>query len=120
MIREGSLNVEEGSAAAPPSLLPPKPTPVVRIESTAAAVRPDIYWPFVARPSRFGLPAAHPVPLPSLILIVTYPTVTLGRGVTLASGGEYSGHADFFNTWNQKALQQRRGLSCGVPHYGRH
>ena len=65
--------------------------------------------------------AAHPVLLPSLILIVTYPTVTHGRGVTLASGGEYSGHADFFNTWNQKALRQIvDACRDGIPHCGRH
>ena len=66
-------------------------------------------------------PRGHPVLLPSLILIVTYPTVTHGRGVTLASGGEYSGHADFFNTWNQKALRQIvAACRDGIPHCGRH
>ena len=66
-------------------------------------------------------PRGHPVLLPSLILIVTYPTVTHGKGVTLASGGQYSGHADFFNTWNQKALQQIvAACRDGIPHCGRH
>jgi Domain of unknown function (DUF1996) len=66
-------------------------------------------------------PRGHRVLLPSLILIVTYPTVTHGKGVTLASGGQYSGHADFFNTWNQKALQQIvDACRDDIPHCGRH
>ena len=48
-------------------------------------------------------PAAHPILLPQLILIVAYP-IRSGRGVVLSSGGKYSGHADFFNAWNQDVL----------------
>ena len=36
--------------------------------------------------------------------IYRYPT-TGGAGVTLASGGQFSGHADFFNAWRQSDLQ---------------
>lgn len=63
-------------------------------------------------------PADHPVAVPALSLNVHYPTAG-GPGVTLASGGVYSGHADFFNTWNQSTLEQlvrrclRRDRVCG-------
>jgi hypothetical protein len=45
----------------------------------------------------------HAVRVPSLILIVVYP-IRDARGVDLSSGGQFSGHADFINTWNQKDL----------------
>ena len=35
----------------------------------------------------------------------------------LASGGQYSGHADFFNAWNQATLQ---GLVTGCLNALRH
>jgi hypothetical protein len=38
-----------------------------------------------------------------LILIVIYP-IRDGRGVVLSSGCQLSGHADFFNAWDQNAL----------------
>jgi hypothetical protein len=54
--------------------------------------------------SRAGAcPASHPVKVPGISLIVRYP-IQGGPGITLASGGEYSGHADFFNAWNQAEL----------------
>ena len=48
-------------------------------------------------------PAGYPDPVPALTVIFRYPT-TGGSGVTLASGGQLTGHADFFNAWNQAAL----------------
>jgi hypothetical protein len=48
-------------------------------------------------------PATHPVAVPSISLIFRYPTAG-GAGVSLASGGQYSAHADFFNAWRQPAL----------------
>jgi hypothetical protein len=48
-------------------------------------------------------PASHPVKVPLIQLNVQYPT-TGGDDVELASGGEFSGHADFFNAWEQRAL----------------
>ena len=48
-------------------------------------------------------PDSHPVRVPSLILIVAYP-IRDGRGVVLSSGGQFSGHADFFNAWDQEDL----------------
>ena len=54
--------------------------------------------------SRQGVcPASHPVKVPGISLIIRYP-IQGGPGITLASGGEYSGHADFFNAWNQAEL----------------
>ena len=50
-------------------------------------------------------PAGYPVPIPRLRINVHYPT-TGGPGVALASGGQYSGHADFFNAWNAKELRR--------------
>ena len=49
-------------------------------------------------------PAGFPVPIPRVRVNVHYPT-TGGPGVVLASGGQYSGHADFFNAWVPKELQ---------------
>jgi hypothetical protein len=48
-------------------------------------------------------PSTHPVALPALALIYRYP-VFGGPGTSLASGGTYSGHADFFNAWQPDAL----------------
>ena len=49
-------------------------------------------------------PAGFPVPIPRVRVNVHYPT-TGGSGVALASGGQYSGHADFFNAWVPSELQ---------------
>jgi Domain of unknown function (DUF1996) len=50
-------------------------------------------------------PAGFPVPIPRVRVNVHYPT-TGGPGVALASGGQYSGHADFFNAWVPKEIQR--------------
>jgi Domain of unknown function (DUF1996) len=52
---------------------------------------------------RGSCPADHPVALPAISVIFRYP-ITGGSGVTLASGGQYSAHADFFNAWRQSTL----------------
>ena len=50
---------------------------------------------------------------------VHYPT-TGGPGVALASGGQFSGHADFFNVWNSKELKRlvktciNAGITCNA------
>ena len=49
-------------------------------------------------------PARFSHALPQITLIYRYPVVG-GSGVTLASGGQLSGHADFFNAWRQSDLQ---------------
>ena len=65
---------------------------------------------------RGNCPASHPAALPAISLIFRYP-ITGGSGVTLASGGQYSAHADFFNAWNQGALN---GLVNGCLNALRH
>jgi hypothetical protein len=50
-------------------------------------------------------PASHPVAVPAISLIYRYP-VAGGADVELASMGQYSGHADFFNAWNQGTLER--------------
>lgn len=52
---------------------------------------------------RGNCPASHPVGLPAISVIFRY-AITGGSGVTLASGGQYSAHADFFNAWRQGTL----------------
>jgi Domain of unknown function (DUF1996) len=50
-------------------------------------------------------PASHPVKVPLIRAMIRYPFVG-GRGVTLASGGQLTGHADFLNAWDQRALAE--------------
>jgi len=51
------------------------------------------------------VPRSHPVKVPRLRLIVTYP-IHDPKGLTLASGGIYSAHADYFNAWHERALEK--------------
>ena len=51
----------------------------------------------------YACPASHPVKVPLIRLMIRYP-IRDGRGVTLASGGQLTGHADFFNAWNERVL----------------
>jgi hypothetical protein len=48
-------------------------------------------------------PASHPVKVPLIRLNIRY-AITDGHGVALASGGQLTGHADFFNAWDERAL----------------
>ena len=57
----------------------------------------------MAHSTDYVCPASHPVKLPLIRLNVQYPT-TGGSGLMLASGGQFSGHADFFNAWDQATL----------------
>lgn len=50
-------------------------------------------------------PSTHPVEVPAIQLQVFY-GVSGGRTAELASGGDFSGHADFVNAWNQNALER--------------
>jgi hypothetical protein len=52
---------------------------------------------------RFVCPRSHPVKVPLIRLMIRYP-ISTGEGVALASGGQLSGHADFINAWDQRAL----------------
>ena len=50
-------------------------------------------------------PSTHPVPVPAITQIYRYPTRG-GEGFTLASGGQFSAHADFINAWRPGALRR--------------
>jgi hypothetical protein len=66
-----------------------------------------------------GCPSSHPVPVPSLHLNFKWKVSGALSGVALSSGGVHSGHADFFNSWNQDAQAQlvrqclNRSMVCG-------
>jgi hypothetical protein len=51
-------------------------------------------------------PASHPVAVPALSLVYSYlpARVDAADVVILSSGGQFSGHADFINAWNQRTL----------------
>lgn len=51
-------------------------------------------------------PATHPVPLPELVMSVAWNARPRGgSAVRLASGGAWTMHADFWNTWQQRRLK---------------
>jgi hypothetical protein len=50
-------------------------------------------------------PASHPVETPALTLIVRYRAVPSATA-ELASGTQFSGHADFVNAWHQATLER--------------
>lgn len=63
-------------------------------------------------------PASHPVALPRLQFKLRYAT-TGEAGMRLASGPGYTAHGDFFNAWEEDALQNRleclyRQIKCGT------
>jgi hypothetical protein len=57
----------------------------------------------VAYPMNGRCPAGYDVAIPQISLIYRYP-VTGSHAIGLASGPAYSGHADFFNAWDQGTL----------------
>jgi hypothetical protein len=64
-------------------------------------------------------PATHPVAVPAIAQIYRYPSFG-GEGFTLASGGEFSAHADFFNAWKPGALKRLvEGCLNALVHCGR-
>jgi hypothetical protein len=60
----------------------------------------------MAYSSHAACPRSHPVAVPALALVVHYP-LSGSRSAELASGGQFSGHADVLNAWNQDALASR-------------
>jgi hypothetical protein len=48
-------------------------------------------------------PASHPVEVPALTLVIHY-GISGGSDAELSSGGQFSGHADFINAWDQARL----------------
>jgi hypothetical protein len=64
-------------------------------------------------------PETHPVAVPAISLILRYP-VTGAGSVELSSVGQYSAHADFFNSWNQGELTRLvNGCLNALRHCGR-
>ena len=59
----------------------------------------------VAYPVRGRCPSTHPVRAAGDLADLPLPDDGRPRP-TLASGGQFSGHADFFNAWNQNELQR--------------
>lgn len=70
-----------------------------------------------------GCPDGFPVPVPQLTIAIDYPAVD-PEGLMLASGDIITGHADFWNVWNQEKLEKEvalclnRDLVCGVSDVG--
>jgi hypothetical protein len=58
----------------------------------------------MAYSSNGACPGSHPVEVPALILVIYY-GIRGGTGLELSSGGQFSGHADFVNAWDQGVLQ---------------
>jgi hypothetical protein len=50
-------------------------------------------------------PSTHPVSVPKITTIFRYPTRG-GEGFSLASGGQFSAHADFLNAWHPGTLRR--------------
>ena len=59
----------------------------------------------VAYATRGRCPRTHPVELPAITLIFRYAVTGAGE-VELASGGQFSAHADFFNAWDEAELER--------------
>jgi hypothetical protein len=55
--------------------------------------------------SRKGCPSTHPISLPRLALNVRFATKD-ARGAVLSSGEPWTAHGDFWNTWDQVALER--------------
>jgi len=64
-------------------------------------------------------PTTHPVHIPQLQFAIDYPPVA-PEGLALTSGNILTGHADFWNSWDQARLEREvaqcinRDLVCGV------
>jgi hypothetical protein len=64
-------------------------------------------------------PSTHPVEVPQITQIYRYPSRG-GEGFSLASGGQYSAHADFVNAWKPSALRKLvDGCLNALVHCGR-
>lgn len=53
--------------------------------------------------SRGSCPSSHRTEVPAISLVIYY-GVAGGRTAELSSGGDFSGHADFVNAWDQRTL----------------
>lgn len=112
-------------ASAPTECGSTNPTMVITFQDCWNGV--DARSPVVPNPdahvsySRAGeCPPDFPVAIPQLQLAIEFPVGTDPDGLQLASGNIHTGHADFWNTWNQEKLRNEvtrcihRDLACGV------
>lgn len=68
---------------------------------------------------RGSCPSTHPVEVPQITQIYRYPSRG-GEGFSLASGGQFSAHADFVNAWRPGALKKLvEGCLNALVHCGR-
>jgi hypothetical protein len=58
----------------------------------------------LAYPIEGRCPDTHPIAVPGLTLVISYP-VAGGANAELSSGGQFSGHSDFVNAWDQRTLE---------------
>jgi hypothetical protein len=65
-----------------------------------------------------GCPSTHPIAVPAVSIVLVYP-ITDGRTISLSSGSASTLHGDFWNTWDQAALESFTstcigGSGCGI------
>ena len=73
----------------------------------------------MAYSTRSGCPSTNPVAVPAIELIYRYPALG-GESFSLASGGQLSGHGDFFNAWRPSELRKLvEGCLNALVHCGR-
>jgi hypothetical protein len=58
-------------------------------------------------------PESHPVPIAQLQMAIDFPAPD-PAGLSLASGGMWTAHADFWNVWDEVRFCINRDLVCGV------
>jgi hypothetical protein len=77
-----------------------------KVKEIAAREKPKMVICGASAYSRdWDCPRSHPIKVPRLRFIVTYP-IQRPSHLSFSSGGIYSGHADFFNGWRQVALNR--------------
>jgi hypothetical protein len=95
------------ASAAPPACSTPSLHVHVRFPNCWDGTRTDSpdHKSHMAYSVKGICPKSHPVALPQITLIIQYP-VADAKPLQLASFGLYSGHADFFNGWQQPELRR--------------
>lgn len=79
----------------------------------------DDHVSHMARSADGACPESHPVAVPQLLLSIGYP-IASGHDLSLASGSLLTGHADFFNGWDEHKLATEvsscihQDVTCGV------
>jgi Domain of unknown function (DUF1996) len=60
---------------------------------------------YVVYPTGGDCPSTNPISLPAITVVLEYRVASLPGPVVLASGGIFSGHADFLNAWDPAKLK---------------